>query len=100
MIFSYIISDAKTSIHASEDEYGEQLTGITGIPVQTTIDKDNKLENFTKHSPDTTQNQTIPIVFSVDDQYALYLAVTIQSIVENSSEENFYLLRFLLLWSY
>ncbi len=32
----------------------------------------------------------IPIVFSVDDQYALYLSVTIQSIVENSSAENMY----------
>ena len=28
----------------------------------------------------------IPIVFSVDDQYALYLSVTIQSIVETPIE--------------
>lgn len=48
------------------------------------------MENSTKHSLDTIQRQTIPIVFSVDNQYALYLSVTIQSIVENSSEGNFY----------
>ena len=42
------------------------------------------------NSAQTRFRNKIPIVFSVDDQYALYLAVTIQSIVENSSEENFY----------
>ncbi len=45
------------------------------------------------NQPETGQTHLknkIPVVFSVDDQYALYLAVTIQSIVENSSEENFY----------
>ena len=32
----------------------------------------------------------IPIVFAVDDNYAPYLAVTLKSIIENSSENNFY----------
>ena len=38
----------------------------------------------------TFSNNNIPIVFSCDNNYAPYLAVTIQSIIENSSSNNNY----------
>lgn len=37
----------------------------------------------------------IPIFFAVDDGYIPFLAVTLQSLVDNSSEENFYTLKVL-----
>lgn len=37
----------------------------------------------------------IPIFFAVDDGYIPFLAVAIQSLVENSSKENFYLIKIL-----
>ena len=32
--------------------------------------------------------QTIPVFFAVDDEYVPFLAVAIQSLIENSSNEN------------
>lgn len=46
--------------------------------------KNTKMENnvkFAKH---------IPIFFAVDDNYARYLCVSLQSLIENSSKDNFY----------
>ena len=35
--------------------------------------------------------EKIPIFFTVDDAYVPFLAVALQSLIDNSSEENFYL---------
>jgi lipopolysaccharide biosynthesis glycosyltransferase len=37
----------------------------------------------------------VPIFFAVDDGYAPFLAVSLQSLIENSSEENYYLIKVL-----
>ena len=39
--------------------------------------------------------KTIPIVFAVDDEYIPFLAVALQSLVDNSSEENEYAIKIL-----
>ena len=39
--------------------------------------------------------ETLPIFFAVDDEYMPFLAVTLQSIIDNSSEEYYYLLKIL-----
>ena len=44
---------------------------------------------------DTNNKQEIPIFFAVDDGYVPFLAVTIQSIIENSTENYLYNLRVL-----
>ena len=36
---------------------------------------------------------TIPIFFTVDDKYVPFLAVALQSLIENSSEKNYYLIK-------
>ena len=38
---------------------------------------------------------TIPIFFTVDDKYVPFLAVALQSLIENSSEKNYYLIKIL-----
>ncbi len=38
---------------------------------------------------------TIPIFFTVDDEYVPFLAVALQSLIENSSEKNYYLIKIL-----
>lgn len=38
---------------------------------------------------------TIPIFFTVDDKYVPFLAVALQSLIENSSERNYYLIKIL-----
>ncbi len=40
-------------------------------------------------------NNTIPIFFAVDDGYIPFLAVSIQSLVDNCSSDNFYLIKIL-----
>lgn len=39
--------------------------------------------------------EIIPIFFAVDDEYIPFLAVTLQSIVEHSTEENYYVIKIL-----
>ena len=39
--------------------------------------------------------EIIPIFFAVDDQYIPFLAVTLQSIVEHSTEEYYYVIKIL-----
>ena len=39
--------------------------------------------------------EKIPIFFTVDDAYVPFLAVALQSLIDNSSEENFYLIKIL-----
>ena len=39
--------------------------------------------------------EKIPIFFTVDDGYVPFLAVALQSLIDNSSEENFYLIKIL-----
>ena len=39
--------------------------------------------------------EVIPIFFAVDDEYIPFLAVTLQSIVEHSTEENYYVIKIL-----
>ncbi|MGN0400713.1 MAG: glycosyltransferase family 8 protein [Acetatifactor sp.] len=59
------------------------------------------MANTTKNtSKNTTTNTTatdreIPIFFAVDDGYCPFLAVAIQSLIDNSSEENTYLIKVL-----
>ena len=38
---------------------------------------------------------TIPIFFTVDDKYVPFLAVALQSLIDNSSEKNYYLIKIL-----
>ena len=35
----------------------------------------------------------IPIFFAIDDGYIPFLAVSLQSLIENSKKENFYLIK-------
>ena len=44
---------------------------------------------------DTRNNKEIPIFFAVDDGYCPFLAVAIQSLIDNSSAENTYLIKIL-----
>ena len=44
---------------------------------------------------DTRNNKEIPIFFAVDDGYCPFLAVAIQSVIDNSSAENTYLIKIL-----
>ena len=37
----------------------------------------------------------IPIFFAIDDGYIPFLAVSLQSLIENSKKENFYLIKIL-----
>ena len=39
--------------------------------------------------------QIIPIFFAVDDEYIPFLAVALQSLIENSSKENEYVIKIL-----
>ena len=39
--------------------------------------------------------KTVPIFFAVDDQYIPFLAVAMQSLIDNSSQENYYLIKIL-----
>lgn len=39
--------------------------------------------------------EVIPIFFTVDDKYIPFLAVAIQSLIENSTEKNYYLIKIL-----
>ena len=39
--------------------------------------------------------EIIPIFFAVDDGYISFLAVTLQSIIEHSSNENYYVIKIL-----
>ena len=39
--------------------------------------------------------KTIPIFFAVDDEYIPFLAVALQSLIENSSDENYYSIKVL-----
>ncbi len=41
------------------------------------------------------QKNKIPIFFAVDDEYVPFLAVALQSLVENSKKENYYLIKIL-----
>lgn len=41
------------------------------------------------------KEETIPIFFAVDDQYIPFLAVSMQSLIDNSSKDNFYLIKIL-----
>ena len=34
--------------------------------------------------------RTVPVVFALDDNYLPYLAVSIQSLIDNGSKDNFY----------
>ena len=45
--------------------------------------------------PDTKISKEIPIFFAVDDGYCPFLAVAIQSLIDNSSAENTYLIKIL-----
>ena len=38
------------------------------------------------------QKNKIPIFFAVDDEYIPFLAVALQSLIENSKKENYYLI--------
>ena len=41
------------------------------------------------------QKNKIPIFFAVDDEYIPFLAVALQSLIENSKKENYYLIKIL-----
>ena len=38
-------------------------------------------------------NNEIPIFFAVDDRYIPFLAVSLQSLIDNSSKENHYIIK-------
>ena len=39
--------------------------------------------------------EIIPIFFAVDDKYVPFLAVTLQSLLNNASQENYYVIKIL-----
>ena len=39
--------------------------------------------------------KTVPIFFAVDNEYIPFLAVALQSLIENSKKENYYLIKIL-----
>ena len=43
--------------------------------------------------------EIIPIFFAVDDKYVPFLAVTLQSLLNNASQENYYVIKILYIFS-